>query len=57
MTQTTSRLSTGNTSLNPRLRELLEQGGLDWDDPRHREAYLKFWLSQPLPQEEDRPVE
>ena len=57
MTQTTSRPSTGNTSLNPRLRELLEQGGLDWDDPRHREAYLKFWLSQPLAQEEDRPVE
>ena len=57
MTQTTSRLNTGSAFLNPRLRKLLEEGELDWDDPRHREAYLKYWLSLPLPQEEEPSVE
>lgn len=57
MTQTASRLNSGSTSLNPRLRELLEKDALDWDDPRHREAYLKYWLNRPLPQEEDPSVE
>ena len=31
--------------MNPRLRDLLERGELDWDDPRHREMYLRAWLS------------
>lgn len=57
MTQTTSRLSAGSTFLNPRLRELLEEGALDWEDPRHREAYLKYWLCRPLPREEEPSVE
>jgi hypothetical protein len=57
VTQTTSRMNTGSTFLNPRLRKLLEESELDWDNPRHREAYLKYWLSQPLPQEEDPSVE
>ena len=26
-----------------RLRELIESGEFDWDDPRHRVAYLKAW--------------
>jgi len=43
--------------LNPRLRELLENDELDWDNPRHREAYLKYWLSQPLIQEESQSLD
>jgi hypothetical protein len=39
--------------LNPRLAALLEKDELDWDDPRHREAYLRFWLNQPFRQEEE----
>ncbi len=27
-----------------RLRELLESGEFDWDDPGHRTAYLKAWV-------------
>ena len=55
MTQTVSQTGSGNTApVNPRLLELLESGDLDWDNPRHREAYLKYWLSRPLPQEEGR---
>ena len=53
MTQTTSRAGSGSTTLNPRLAELLERGELDWDNPRHREAYLRYWLNRPLGQEED----
>ena len=39
--------------MNPRLAELLENGELDWDNPRHREAYLRHWLNRPFRQEED----
>ena len=39
--------------MNPRLAELLENGELNWDDPRHRETYLKYWLNRPVRQEED----
>lgn len=53
MTQTMSRLNAGNTILNPRLRELLEKDELDWENPRHREAYLKYWLNQPFTQQEE----
>ena len=53
MTQTTSRTGSGSTTLNPRLAELLENGELDWDDPRHREVYLKYWLNRPVRQEEE----
>ena len=53
MTQTTSRLNSGNTILPPRLGELLEEDKLDWDDPRHREAYLRYWLHRPLAQQEE----
>lgn len=41
---------------HPKLRKLLEEDELDWDDPRHREAFLKAWLNTPREQEED-PVE
>jgi ATP-dependent helicase YprA (DUF1998 family) len=30
--------------VNPRLLDLLESGKLDWDNPRHREAYLRAWV-------------
>ena len=30
--------------MNPRLMALLESGDLDWDDPRHREMYLRTWV-------------
>lgn len=39
--------------MNRKLQELIEKDELDWDDPRHREAYLKYWLSRPLEQEEE----
>lgn len=53
MTQTTSRPSSGNTRLNPKLKELLENGRFDWDEPRHREAFLKYWIHRPLKQQEE----
>jgi hypothetical protein len=31
--------------VDPKLRDLIESGGLDWDDDRHREAYLKAWAA------------
>ena len=43
--------------MNPRLRELLERDEFDWENPRHREMYLKYWINQPLAQEESRPVD
>lgn len=54
MTQTTSRPGNGGV-VNPRLQELLEENRLDWDDPRHRTAYLEHWVNRPIPQgkEED----
>ena len=38
------------TAVDPRLLELLESGGLDWDNPRHREAYLRAWVNRPIPE-------
>jgi hypothetical protein len=35
----------GDQAVNPRLAELLESGELDFEDPRHREAYLKAWAA------------
>ena len=54
MTQTASRTVSGSISqVHPRLAELLERGELDWDNPRHREAYLRAWLNAPRKQEEE----
>jgi hypothetical protein len=39
--------------LNPRLLALLESGELDWDNPRHREGYLRAWANTPRRQEEE----
>ena len=45
MTQTVSLTGSGNAPpVNPGLLELLESGQFDWDNPRHREAYLKAWI-------------
>jgi hypothetical protein len=34
--------------LNPRLLALIDSGELDWDNPRHREAYLRAWVNGEL---------
>jgi hypothetical protein len=39
--------------IDHRLQKLLDEDELDWDNPRHREAYLKAWLNEPWNQEED----
>jgi hypothetical protein len=41
--------SANTPPVNPRLRELLEKDQLDWDDPRHREAYLRAWVKGAVP--------
>ena len=40
-------------AVNPRLAELLESGQFDWDDERHRAAWLKAWINAPRKQEEE----
>lgn len=32
--------------VNPRLQRLLDTDELDWDDPRHREIYLREWVNK-----------
>ena len=50
MTQTVSQTGSGSTApVNPKLLELLEHGELDWDNPRHREAYLRAWVNGAVP--------
>lgn len=49
MTQTVSG-TPGAPAAPARLLELLERGELDWDDLRHREAYLKAWVNRALPE-------
>jgi len=39
--------------MHPKLLELLESGEFDWDNPRHREAYLRAWVNAPRMQEEE----
>ena len=46
-------MDSASITFNPRLRELLDSGNLDWDNEYHREAYLKAWVSRPLKQEEE----
>jgi len=55
VTQTVSQTSTGSTfsPVNPRLLELLQSGEFDWDNLRHREAYLRAWVNRPLAQKEE----
>jgi hypothetical protein len=35
--------------MNQKLHQLIAMGELDWDDERHREAYLKAWVKGELP--------
>ena len=50
MTQTGSRPDAGSTRpVNRRLLDLIESGELDWDNPGHREAYLRAWVTGSLP--------
>jgi hypothetical protein len=35
---------------NQRLLELLKSGELEWDNPGHREAYLRAWVNGELPE-------
>ena len=39
--------SSGDITSNPRLRQLLEDDDLDWENPHHREMYLKEWVKAP----------
>ena len=48
MTQTVSRTVSGSTP-PAKLLDLLERGEFDWDNPRHREAYLRAWVNGTLP--------
>ena len=41
--------------VNPKLRELIESGQFDWDNPRHREAYLRAWVAGTAPPPPARP--
>ena len=36
-------------AVNPKLLKLIESGEFDWDDPRHREAYLRAWVNGTAP--------
>lgn len=38
---------------NPRLQYLLDSGEFNWDDEKHREAYLKAWVNAPRNQGEN----
>jgi hypothetical protein len=40
-------------TLNPKLQELLDKDELDWDNPRHRAAYVKEWLKAPRKHQEE----
>ena len=54
MTQTVSQTGSGSTApVNPRLLELLGSGEFDWDNPRHREAYLRAWVKGEVKAAED----
>ncbi len=53
MTSTEPRRKYGSMRFNPKLEKLLDEDELDWDNPSHREAYLKAWLTMPREQEED----
>ena len=33
-------------TVNRRLQHLLDTDELDWDDPRHREIYLREWVNK-----------
>lgn len=36
-------------AVNGKLAALADSGDLDWDDERHREAYLRAWVTGAAP--------
>jgi hypothetical protein len=48
VTQTATQRDSGSTAPAP-LLALIDSGQLDWDNPRHREAYLRAWVKGGLP--------
>lgn len=32
--------------VNPKLQHLIDTDELDWDDPRHREMFLREWVNK-----------
>ena len=53
MTQTENQMNSVLITYNPRLRELLEDGKLDWDNHHHRIAVLRAWVNRPIKQKEE----
>ena len=53
MTNRENPSDSASITSNPRLRRLLEDDDLDWDNPHHRAMYLKEWVKAPLIQEEE----
>ena len=53
MTKRENPSNSRSITSNPRLRRLLEDDDLDWDNPHHREMYLKEWVKTPRIQEEE----
>jgi hypothetical protein len=41
--------------VNLRLAALIESGQFDWDNEKHREAYLKAWINGTAPAPPKRP--
>ena len=35
--------------MNPRLAALLDSGQFDWENDKHREAYLRAWVNGAAP--------
>ena len=53
MTKQEDPSSSGNITSNPRLKRLLEDDDLDWENPHHRNMYLKEWVKAPRVQEDE----
>ena len=37
------------TAVNPRLAALIDSGQFDWENDKHREAYLRAWVNGTAP--------
>jgi len=43
--------------VNPKLAALIDSGQFDWDNDKHREAYLRAWVNGTAPPPPKRPDE